>query len=304
VSTIDKALIAIPPRTPVVRAGWSGRLDARVARGVLGSKVVEARATMPLALGRAFRPAGDDRCYLTLLHPPGGVVGGDVLDVEVLVEAQARCVMTTTAATKIYRSDAATSILRTTLAGHEGASVEWIPQETIVFDGARALSHVRVTLAAGATWLGWEIVRLGRTARGETFRSGVWRSRIVVERNGIPLWIDRQRIEGGSRHLTSRHGLGGAPVVAQLASIGESAEVTTIGELRELAAPIGSGSIGVSRLEHGLLCRYRGTSTGDAAAWFHAVRARLRLGLSGSSRAVERYWNLSPAQGPSLRGAK
>jgi urease accessory protein len=251
---------------------------------------------MPLALGRAFRPDGDDRCYLTLLHPPGGVVGGDELDVRVVVEAEAKCVMTTTAATKIYRSESATSTLRTTIDAHENASVEWIPQETIVFDGARARSLVHVTLRAGAEWLGWEIVRLGRTARGESFRSGVWRSQIVVERDGLPLWIDRQRIEGGSRHLTSRHGLGGAVVIAQFASIGECVDATTIEALRELAASIGSGATGVSRLEHGFICRYRGTSTADAAAWFHAVRARLQTGSSGSASSVERFWNLDPVR--------
>jgi urease accessory protein len=249
---------------------------------------------MPLALGRAFRPEGDDRCYLTLLHPPGGVVGGDELDVRIAVEAEAQCVVTTTAATKIYRSESATSRLQTSLDIGAGADAEWIPQETIVFDGARADSIVHVTLQPGATWLGWEIVRLGRTARGESFRSGVWRSKIVVERDGVPLWIDRQRIEGGSRLLDSRHGLGGATVIAQLASIGDRVDAAAIDGLRDLAGPVGSGSTGISRLEHGIICRYRGTSTADAAAWFHAVRGHLRPSSRGSAGAVERYWNLNP----------
>ena len=249
---------------------------------------------MPLALGRAFRPEGDDRCYLALLHPPGGVVGGDELDVRIAVEAEARCVVTTTAATKIYRSEAATSRLQTSIDVGVGADAEWIPQETIVFDGARTDSIVRITLRPGATWFGWEIVRLGRTARGESFRSGMWRSKIVVERDGVPLWIDRQRIEGGSRFLSSRHGLGGATVIAQLASIGLPLDPAAIDDLRDLAGSIASGRAGVSRLEHGLICRYRGTSTADAAAWFHAVRRRLRLRSRGSAGAVERYWNLDP----------
>jgi len=247
---------------------------------------------MPLALGRAFRPEGDDRCYLTLLHPPGGVVGGDELNVRIVVEAGAQCVITTTAATKIYRSETVTSALHTSIDVREKSDAEWLPQETIVFDGARAESVLRVSLGTDATWLGWEIVRLGRTARGESFRAGVWRSSVRVERDGVPLWIDRQRIEGGSHLLDSPYGLGGAPVIAQLAAIGERVEPATVDALRGLAETIESGAVGVSRLDNGVICRYRGSSTADAAAWFHAVRAHLRPS-GGSASAVARYWNLN-----------
>lgn len=245
---------------------------------------------MPLALGRAFRPEGDERCYLTLLHPPGGVVGGDELSVRVVVESEAQCVITTTAATKIYRSEVATSGLRTEIEAREKSVVDWIPQETIVFEGARAESALHVWLGADAVWLGWEIVRLGRTARGESFQAGLWRSNVRVERDGIPLWIDRQRIEGGSPLLVSPHGLGGAAVIAQLVAIGEPVDGATVDALRKLAAAIESGSTGVSRLEHGVICRYRGASTEDVAAWFHAARAVLRQS-SPSAGAVTRYWN-------------
>lgn len=249
---------------------------------------------MPLAVGRPLRVARDGRGYVTLLHPPGGIVGGDQLDIDIAVQSGARCTATTTAATKIYRSESEPSVVRTQLRVEEGGDLEWLPQETIVFDGARVRSRLDVRLAPGATWLAWDITRFGRTARGESFGSGTWSSHAVVRRDGVPLWIDRQRVDGGSTGMQSPHGLGGASVIGHLVSIGAPCDDATIEAARRFGDSAG-GRCGVSRLEHGLICRYLGGSTAEAATWFRAVRGALRPRSSDSLRSVERYWNLDAA---------
>ena len=171
------------------------------------------------------------------------------------------------------------------------AHFEWLPQETIIFSGADVRQRLRVELAAEASWLGWEVTRFGRSARDETFDDGAWRMNTEVWREGSPLWIDRQHLAGGSRMLNSAYGRGGAPVIATLAWIGTAVGPEIVDAARELwhSAKL-DGEAGVTRLQHGMLCRYRGSSSAAARAWFIAVWDKVRSQYRGSAACAPRIW--------------
>jgi urease accessory protein len=271
-------------------AGWRAELMLGFARQGERTALVDRRVCMPLAIQRPFYPEGSRVCHVLLLHPPGGLVGGDLLDMRLDLQAQSEVLVTTPAAGKWYRGQReARQIGRVQVAAD--AHLEWLPQESIVFDGALADQQLRVELAPGATWLGWDITRFGRSAGGERFRSGRWRARTEVWREGEPLWIDRQQLDGGSRLLDSAYGLAGQPVIGTLAWIGKAVTPELIGKARELWTTLGeTGEAGVTRLPHGLLCRYRGPSSGVAREWFVQVWDLVRRAHRGRAAQPPRIW--------------
>jgi urease accessory protein len=271
---------------------WCGELQLGFARDSGGTRLVASRARMPLALQRPFYPEGPGVCHAVILHPPGGMVSGDELIVDAELGEGSRALLTTPAAAKWYRSDGGLASQQVTLRVAAGAAGEWLPQETIVFDGARVEQRTRVELADGAHWLGWEITRFGRSACGERFESGEWRARIEVWRSGKPLWIDRQRLVGGDRLLDSAYGLAGQPVIATFTWVGGQANAELVEAARAAwdACPR-AGQAGVSRLRHGLVCRYRGPSSAEAREWLVAVWDLVRRVAFGQGACPPRIWN-------------
>lgn len=249
-----------------------------------------------------------------MLHTAGGIVGGDRLSLRANLLPQTQALVTTAAAAKVYRSNGQAAYQDTQLTLTEGTCLEWLPQDTIIFDGAVYRQDLRVDLAPGAVWLGWDVTRLGRSARGEKFLSGVWQSHIEVWQGDRLLWLDPQQIIGGSEMLDSLHGLAACPVIGSFAFIGQTVSPELIKQARELWAKgrreVGIGEqrsgaiqdsdmqnftaaeIGVTRLMSGLLCRYRGHSSTEARRWFIQVWHLLRRSCLQRSTCVPRVWQL------------
>ncbi len=270
---------------------WQGSLNLVYIRQGGATQVSHAQAVAPLKIQRPFYPEGDAVCHSTLLHTAGGVVGGDRLALSLHLHPQTAVVLTTAAASKLYRSagDQADQTMQATLAS--GSVLEWLPQPTIVFDGARYCQHTHIDLAPDASWLGWDIVRFGRSARGEQFRQGYWRSGTEVWQGGQPLWIDRQQLVGGSHLLTCGNGLGGRSVIGTLALLGYPLDAECMAQVRSLPQPTASTSeTGTTRLQTGLLCRYRGNSSTEAQRWFTAIWNLLRPRYLHRPACCPRVW--------------
>jgi urease accessory protein len=276
-------------------AGWEGRLDLefdrREGETVLGHSLAQA----PLKIQRLFYPEGKGICHGVMLHTAGGMVGGDRLSTRIGLHPHAQVLLTTAAATKIYGSQQESS-QQIEIRVAENAGLEWLPQETILFDGARYRQAVRVELEAGATWLGWEMTRLGRSARGERFLLGEWRSHLEVWQSGRLLWVDPQWLVGGSEMLQSVHGLAGCSVVGSFGFVGREVSREFVAEVRSVLAEgsteIPAADMGVSRLMNGFLCRYRGCSTTEARRQFIRVWDLVRRDYLGRSRCLPRVWQL------------
>jgi len=204
---------AVRARVGAPAAGWSAELELgfRVVAG--RSALVRNRHCGPLAVQRAFYPESPDLAHVYLLHPPGGIVAGDQLTVRVDVQSGARALITTPAATKFYRSEGQVAHTKQLLHVAEGSSLEWLPQETIVFGSAQARTETRVELAPGGAFCGWEVVCLGRAASGDHFTSGRLEQAFEIWQGPNPLWIERSQIGATDAVRHAAWGLAGQRVL-------------------------------------------------------------------------------------------
>ena len=286
---------------PNSRPGWQGYLQLSYRYHRAKTQAIESHGIAPLKVQRSFYPEGEAICHNTILHTAGGIVGGDRLQIAIDLQPQARAVITTAAASKIYGSNGLTASQRIVQNIGDNACLEWLPQEAIIFDGAIFSQHLQVNLAPTASWLGWEINRFGRTARGEKFTHGIWKSATEVYRQDKPIWIDRQLLSGNDRIDRPNH-LAGYPIVGSLAWIG-AVSIESVpqhqqnrGVSKEIVMAVRDlfggepSKIGVTRLTEGLLCRYRGDSTTEVRQWFTAVWHLLRHSFLQSPPIHLRVW--------------
>ena len=194
-----------------------------------------------------------------LLHPPGGVVGGDVLDVAVHAGPDSRVLITTPAANKLYRSAGPCAQLTQTLRVDAGAQLEWLPQPTIAFAGVHARVATRVDLAPGGRFIGWEILCLGRPDSGERY-AGQLGMALELWQDGAPLWLERARYDGTAL-LDAPFGLRGHCVSGTLLATPLAAP-----DVRTPCARPWSARERAGRRQH------RGRRAGTARAWLAGAR--------------------------------
>lgn len=265
---------------------WQGDLDLRFQVQGENTMLRRSYAHAPLKVQRPFYPE-PNICHTVILHSAGGMVGGDRLTYQIELEPDSQALITTAAAAKIYRSNGAFAQQQIAINLGANAYLEWLPQATIVFDRARYQQDLRVDLAAGATFCAWEIVRLGRSARQETFTQGCWENALEVWREGTPLWIDRQQITGDLWH--SRQATASEPLLGLLVWLGGTVSTELVAQARTLA-PQNEADWGVTAPAAGLVCRYRGADRQAAQEWFIAVWDLLRQQYRQRSACVPRVW--------------
>jgi urease accessory protein len=185
---------------------WRGALALQFAATPLGTIIARRRHEGPFYVQRPFYP-GDGACHAYLLHPPGGLAGGDTLELDVAVERGAAALLTTPAATKFYRSDGAPSVQRQELRVAAGASLEWLPLDTILFGGSRAVIETDVALEPGARFIGWEQLSLGRPLSGDHYSAGELEQHTRLAVAGEPLLLESLRLAAGERLLAASSGL-------------------------------------------------------------------------------------------------
>jgi urease accessory protein len=202
--------------------GWHGRLELRYR--VDGARtLVRDRHSGPLRVLRSLYPEDPRVCHSVLVHPPGGIVGGDTLELDIALEPQAHALLTTPGAARFYRSAGELARQATTARVDAGARLEWLPLETICHRAAIGENSLRFELAAGAEMIGWDILALGLPASGEAFDSGRFTQRIELP--GV--WLERGVVDGGdTRLLDSPLGWAGQRVMATLWLAGGSALTT------------------------------------------------------------------------------
>jgi len=273
----------------------------------------QGSASSPLKLQRAFRQSSG-HCELPLLHTAGGLVGGDELRITAELEPGSRALLTSVAAQKVYGSVGRSHLapaglwarqdLHMTLA--ERADLEWLPQELVLYADGLYSQRLRVELAAGASWLGAEVVRLGRTAAGEQLAQGRWRSslELVRQRPEGRRWELVDRIELADAALQGEHGMAGQPVFGSLVwaapqPLAGEALADLLAEARQARAGL-EGEMACGALEQGLVARYRGPSTTAARTWFTRLWAAIRRRRGLPAPELPRCW---PFQEEPLRSA-
>ena len=178
-----------------------------------GRTVARHHHTGPLRILQSLYPEGDTVCHNVLVHPPGGLVGGDTLDMQVSVQSGGHGLITTPGATRFYRSDGPQARQSVHLRLADGARLEWLPLETIAYSGCRAENHLQVDLAPTAELLGWDIAALGLPLASQPFVPGYLRQHI--EMPGI--WMERGSLRADdTRLLQSPVGMAGQACVGTL----------------------------------------------------------------------------------------
>ena len=264
-----------------IQASWHANLRLGFSR-VEGRSVLSGKAfDGPLVVQKPLYPEGEGVCHAILVHPPGGIAGGDELALDVAAGPSAHALLTTPGAGKWYRT--AGPWARQRLAFAVDGTLEWLPRETIVFDGALADFSTRVELRGDARSLGWEVLCLGRTGSGEAFRRGDLRLRTEVLRDGRLLWTERGRIQGGGSLLDCPAGLAGKTVCGTLVAASNAFSKEIVSGCKEIAA--------TTVLPGVLLARYLGDSSEDAMNAFTALWKLLRPAVAGREASIPRIWS-------------
>jgi urease accessory protein len=278
-----------PHEPAVATPRWEAALSLEFARRDGRSLLARRSQRGPLAVQKTLHPEGDGVCHALVLHPPGGICAGDELTIDVQAGQGAHALLTTPGAGKFYRSSGGRATQHLNFRIEHGAALEWLPQETIVFDGACAALSTRINLADSAAFIGWEVLCLGRTAAGERFRGGLLTTNTRIATEGKTLWLERGRIEGGSRLLDSPAGLAGHPVTATLLATHHGKGPELLNSLRRCAPA--DGTAGVTCLPRFLVGRYLGPSAQSARHYFVALWQILRPALVGREAVLPRIWN-------------
>lgn len=167
----------------------------------------------PLRILQSLYPEGDAVCHNVLVHPPGGLVGGDTLDITATVGPGAHGLVTTPGATRFYRSTGERALQRTHLTLAEGARLEWLPLEALCYNACNAENHLTLNLAPGAECMGWDVTALGLPHAGQPFETG----RFVQHIEAPGRWLERGVINAADhRLLESPQGLAGHRCMASL----------------------------------------------------------------------------------------
>ena len=274
-------------------SAWQAHLALGFEEDCGTTRMIECRHSGPLRVQKPLYPEGARICHAVVLHPPGGVVGGDQLTLTARVGAQAHAVLTTPGAAKWYRANGKVSQQNLHFELAEGAILEWLPQESILFDSADVALNQTVNLAKAATFIGTEICCFGRAAKGETFDSGKLAQRIELRREGQLIWWEQGSLAGGSAAMHSPLGLAGHSVCATLLAAGTALPAAVLEAIRhEVAALIdGRGEFGISQRKSLLVARFLGTSSEIARHVMLCIWQHIRVPLTGRPAMVPRIWN-------------
>ncbi|MCU1741417.1 MULTISPECIES: urease accessory protein UreD [Pseudomonas] len=265
---------------------WHAELELGYARFGDCTRPVTRRHLGPLRVQKHLYAEGPQVCQHIIVHPPGGIAGGDRLAISARVEADAWAQLTSPGAAKWYRAvGPAYQTLDLKIAA--GATLEWLPQETIVFSAAQAELRTTIDLEGDARLFYWDMVALGRPASGERFDRGHFQSQLDIRRDGQLLWHERQRIQGGDGLLDSPIGLDGQPVFATLLVSGEI-DSKLLERCRSVPTRVRGD---LTQLPGLLVARCLAGEALHARAWLIELWRLLRPALLGREAVPPRIWN-------------
>lgn len=287
----------MPDSLPLARLPDAGAHSAWQAELRLGfalhdgvSRLVERTHSGPLRVQKPLYPEGDGVCHAIIIHPPGGVVGGDQLAVHATAGEGAHALLTSPGAAKWYRANGHVSGQHVVLRAGSGAAIEWLPQESIFFDQACVRLRHEVELAADAGYIGCDIVCLGRSASGETFNTGSISQHVQIRRGGRLLWWEQGVLAAGGALMASPLGLGGHTVCATLIAVGASAAPAVVAALREIKVPAGA-LFGATQMKSLVVVRLLCGDSEAARGIMLAAWQLLRPAMLGRDAVVPRIWN-------------
>lgn len=275
-------------------SAWQASLALRFSDAAGTTRLTGNTHCGPLRVQKSLHPEGAAVCHAIIVHPPGGVVGGDQLAIAASVGAGAHALLTTPGAAKWYKANGKVSRQQVRLDVGAGAALEWLPQETIFYDRADVVLDQHVELAADASFIGAEILCMGRRASGESFSAGKVTQRTQIRRGGKLIWWEQGVLLGGA--LDSPLALDGKSVCATLIAVGQPLPAAVLAEIRsDVASEVGhrvgdAARFGVTQTRGVLVARHLGDDSEAARHLMLTVWRRVRPHLLDRAAVVPRIW--------------
>lgn len=271
-----------------LKPNWLAQLDLTYAKQKGRTIPIVRRHQGPLRVQKHLYEEDAEICQHILIHPPGGIVGGDRLTININLQQQAWALLTNPGATKWYKSNQdAWQKIRCHLSNT--TTLEWLPQETIIFNKAQTNIQTILYLENKARCFYWDIIVLGRRESHETFDEGQFQSKLKIYRDHDLIWYEQQKIKGGDALLSSPIGLNDYPVFGTFIMTG-SISKENLQQCRALPKP--KDLYGdLTQLPHLIIARCLAYQAFTAKNWFIALWKFLRPILLGRSAFPPRIWN-------------
>ncbi|MEN8391726.1 urease accessory protein UreD [Acinetobacter indicus] len=268
----------------------------------LGFKGAENRTALehrkhhgPVRVQKMLWPEKTGVCHAIIVHPPAGIAGGDHLTFQMSAEQAAHALVTTPGAGKWYKTNQKQAFQHIDITVKDTSIFEWLPQETMLFNGAHANSETRVVLDDSASFIGWDMLVLGRQARHETFTEGSYQNRFQLYRNNKLLITDRLSFSGNDRWLSSCLGMNGHAVMASFWAVPPEKFRSKfyldqqIDQIRELIMRMDI-KVTLTLLDDVVTARYLGDDVRQCHDAFAAIRAKLRHYWFDLDEEFPRIW--------------
>ncbi|ENW89751.1 MULTISPECIES: urease accessory protein UreD [Acinetobacter] len=268
----------------------------------LGFKGAENRTVLehrkhhgPVRVQKMLWPEKTGVCHAIIVHPPAGIAGGDHLTFQMSAEQGAHALVTTPGAGKWYKTNQKQAFQHIDITVKDTSIFEWLPQETMLFNGAHANSETRVVLEDSASFIGWDMLVLGRQARHETFTEGSYQNRFQLYRNNKLLITDRLSFSGNDRWLSSCLGMSGHAVMASFWAVPPEKFRSKfyldqqIDQIRELIMRMDI-KVTLTLLDEVVTARYLGDDVRQCHDAFAAIRAKLRCYWFDLDEEFPRIW--------------
>ena len=247
------------------------------------NSIVERYASAPVRILTPSIQGGIPEAVLA--NTSGGIAGGDTSHVDILVAQNAQALVTGQAAEKIYRSIDMPASIRTVIKIEDGSTLEYLPQESILFDGAKLNRAVNISLGARSCLLLSEMFVLGRWAMNEDFTRGIFLDRWSIDVAGQPIWREGLRVEGGLSSLSSSLGFANARALATIFYAGANA-AEVLGLARDVIGPMGGATI----VRGMLVVRMLGNEAGMLKQQLGEIISIIRAAALGRPAEVPRVW--------------
>jgi len=298
----------LPSSSVLEPAQWPAFLALEFNGERAKTVLVKCQHKGPLYVQKAFYPEAQDCAHVYLLHPPGGIVSGDFLDISLQLHHAAHVLLTTPGATRLYRArqdqadqaPLAQKVINR-ISVFEQSRVEWLPSETIVFDGACIDLSTDIELHDDSQFCGWEITCLGLQASKEPFVSGRFSQTFSVSQSGVPKVLDRMAFNADSHYLSSRCGLQAKTVYGTLIAgpIQQDSQIDinqllvqlrALFEEKRIDEQLSTDQCAVTIVNGFIICRYLGDCSDQARQYFIQAWKVLRPVLMRRQAVEPRIW--------------
>jgi len=242
----------------------------------------------PLRVQRAFYPESSNICHSYILHPPGGIVGGDTLDISIELQKYSHAFVTTPGATKVYRSKKYSEI-NNTLNLEQEATLEWMPQETLLFSDSWCKQKTTINMHKSSNLCFWDIVCFGMPAINKKFTEGDFRQSLQINIDGKPILIEKNNITGSSDILSKKWGFQDYYIAGILVLyVTEKIDVEVY---RVVASDYSSSIVGITQKGPFIICRALSDDAESMRKCFSAMWRVWRESVLGISAIKPRIWD-------------